>query len=71
MKFNVFGTIVEVTRRADAWRVFYLGNEGKKRLAEDIVIPPGVSDEDIVEYLADIRHEYASAEHNEVLRLDS
>ncbi len=70
MKFDVFGTVIEVARREGAWRVFYLGGEGKKRLAEDIVIPASVSQEDLIEYLADIRHEFASAAHNDVLRLD-
>jgi hypothetical protein len=60
MKFDVFGTIVKVVDREGSWKVFYIGNEGKKRLAGDIVIPSSVSESELAEYLADIRHEYAS-----------
>jgi hypothetical protein len=70
MKFDVFGTIVEVSRREDCWTAFYLGQEGKKRPAEDIVIPANVSEGDIRRYLADVRHEYATAERPEVIQLD-
>lgn len=70
MKFDVFGTLVEVVMREGAWRVFYLGSEGKKRLADDIVIPASVAESQLEEYLADIRHEYATATYSEVRRLD-
>ncbi len=70
MRFDVFGTLIEVCRRDTAWQVFYVGSEGKKRLAQDIVVPASVPEEQLEDYLADIRHEYASAEHNEVKRLD-
>lgn len=71
MRFDVFGTILEVLRRDGAWRVFYVGQEGKKRLANDIVIPAGVEEEHLEQYLADIRHEYATGDKAEVQRLDS
>lgn len=60
MKFNVFGRYVEVVRKKDSWLVYYLGSEGKKRIAEDILIPSSVQDDDLVEYLADLCHEWAS-----------
>ena len=38
MKFNVFGKNIEVIEHNAKWIVFYIGNEGKKRLADDIFI---------------------------------
>ena len=60
---------VEVLRRDEAWRVFYLGDEGKKRLAADIVIPAGVAECDLAQYLADVRHEFATPRNPEVRRV--
>ena len=54
MRLNVFGKIVEVIRRDDKWIVFYLGNEGKKRLAEDILIQSNVREDQLVEHISDL-----------------
>jgi hypothetical protein len=70
MRINVFGRIVEVIRSGERWKVFYLGNEGKKRPASDIHIPPEVREEGIEEYLADLCHEWARPNRNDVKRLD-
>jgi hypothetical protein len=66
MKFDVFGADVEVVRRDNTWVVFYLGGQGVKRPASDIVIPPHIKESEVALYLADIRHEYASTKHPEV-----
>lgn len=70
MRYNVFGTIIEVVHRQGTWRACYPGNDGKKRLAEDIVIPSSVRESQLEEYLADIRHEYATGTNSEVIRID-
>jgi hypothetical protein len=70
MKFDVFGTVVEVVRHDGKWKVFYLGNEGKKRPAEDIVIPSTIEQNRVQQYLADIRHEYASGGQSEAVQID-
>lgn len=70
MKFDVFGTLVEVVNRSGTWMTFYPGQEGKKRQAEDIAIPPTVTESELEQYLADLRHEYATAEKSEVFRID-
>jgi len=59
MLLNVFGKKIEVVRNGDLWQVFYIGNEGKKRVARDIVIPRSLPESEIVEYVADICHEWA------------
>ena len=70
MKFDVFGTIIEVVNREGTWTAFYLGNEGKKRPAKDIAIPTSVGIGQLEQYLADIRHEYATSTNSEVTRID-
>lgn len=71
MKYSIFGKrLVEVVRQDGGWVVFYLGNEGKKRIAQDIVIPSSVSEADIEDYLADVFHEYATLKNNTIERLD-
>ena len=70
MKLNVYGKMVEVVRDDGYWKVFYLGNEGKKRLAIDIFVPSSTKGEDVVTYIADLCHEWATPLRNEVKRLD-
>jgi hypothetical protein len=70
MKFNVFGRVMEVVRDGKHWKVYYPGNEGKKRIAENIHIPSEVAECDLVEYLADICHEWARPDRSDVRRLD-
>ncbi len=41
---DVFGRRVLVVRSEDKWSVFYLGNEGKRRLATDIFVPASVTE---------------------------
>lgn len=60
MKLNAFGRMLVVLRRDDEWKVMDQGNEGKRRAARDIVIPTAVSEEEVVEYISDLLHEYAS-----------
>ncbi len=69
VRFDVFGTPIGVERRDDRWLVFYLGVEGKHRLADDIRIPPALEEEALAEYLADLRHEFATPAHPDVRRL--
>ena len=69
MKLDVFGKYVEVIRRKDEWRVFYLSNEVKKRDALDIKIPPEVAESEVIEYISDLCHEWASAKNNRVKKL--
>lgn len=57
-------------RRDDKWIAFYLGDEGKKRRAEGIVIPPTIIEEQLIEYLSNLLHESARPNHSEVVRLD-
>ena len=69
MKLNVFGRIIEVMREEGRWKVFCLGNEGKKREAHNIVIPSSLKEEDLTKYIADLCHEWATPANPQVKRL--
>ncbi len=70
MKFNIFGKkIIEVVRDGGSWQAYYLGNEGKKRKAEDVLIPSELSASDIEDYLSDLFHEMATLNNNDVKKL--
>jgi len=67
MKLNVFDKfIIEVIYTANGWQAFYLGNERKKRRANDIVIPDDISEDKVVGYLTDLFHEAATPAKNEI-----
>ena len=70
MRVDAFGRELEILRRGDDWVVFDSGSEGKKRLAHDIVIPGALPESDIIEYLSDLLHEYATLHCIEVKLLD-
>lgn len=70
MKINVFGKIIEVVRNDNRWEVFHVGNEGKKRLANDIVIPSNLKEEELIGYISDLCHEWATPANKEVKILD-
>ncbi len=67
-RFNVFGTLVAIVGSAGSWRAFYLGAEGKRRLA-DFVVPDNIASADLSEYLADLFHENATPRNGAVKQL--
>jgi hypothetical protein len=70
LKFDVFGRSVLVAESGDGWAAFYLGAEGKKRPAKDIVVPADIPESEIEQYLGDLCHEWATEQHPYVKRLD-
>jgi len=70
IKFNVYGKWVTVEKTDSGWAVFYPGAEGKRRPAEDIIIPSFVSENQLERYLSDLCHEWATADHPAVRRLE-
>ena len=69
-KLDVFGRVVLVAESGSGWIVFYLGAEGKRRPAKDIVVPPDILESEIEQYLGDLCHEWATEQHPSVKRLD-
>ena len=70
IRFDVFGRSVLVVGSGDSWKAYYVGAEGKRRPATDIVIPTGTREAGLVEYLDDLCHEWANERNNRVTRLD-
>lgn len=52
------------------WEVFYSGVDGRRRPAEDIVIPDFVDQSELEKYLSDLCHEWATDKHSSVHRLE-
>ena len=70
LKFDVFGRDVLIRREDNEWRVFYLGNEGKRRPATDIIVPPDIEQSKLTQYLDDLLHEWATDRNDSVRRTD-
>ena len=66
LKFDVFGRLVLVSESTTGWAAFYLGAEGKRRPAKDIVVPPGILASEVERYLGDLCHEWATEQHPNV-----
>ena len=69
MEFDVFGSRIIVERTASGWAAFYPAEEGKRRPAHWLLIPPELTEDEMGQYLADLCHEGASPAHPEVKRL--
>ena len=70
-KFDVYGRHVLAEKSANGWKIYYISDNGKRRPADDIMVPVFVTADDIRSYLADLCHEWATSEHPDVSRLDS
>ncbi len=70
MRFDVFGRDVLVERRDEKWSVFYVGLDGKRLPADDIIIPPNTKESEIERWLADLCHEWSTQSRPSVKRLD-
>lgn len=67
-RFNVFGTAIAIVGTTGQWQAYFLGAEGKRRLA-DFIVPMELTSEELQEYLGDLFHENATPRNNEVIRL--
>lgn len=67
MKLLMYGRKIEVLKSNDKWSVFYLGNEGKKRTAHDIVIPQELKKGEIKNYLEELLYEWATPSNNQII----
>ncbi len=70
LRFDVFGCQVLIAASNNGWLTFYLGDEGKRSSAPDIVIPPDMPESEIAQYLDDLCHEWATEQHPCVKQLD-
>jgi len=68
-KLDVFGRLVLAKQTDDGWKMYYVGGEGKRRPALEIVVPDDISEANLEKYLADLCHEWSSARNPDVKRL--
>ena len=60
IRIDVYGKRILVSKSDEGWQVCYVGAEGKRRPAYDINIPPSLSENDLIEYISDLCHEWAT-----------
>ncbi len=70
IKIDVFGRLMLALQSDHGWTIYFLSGDGKRRLANDIVVPSFVTDTELENYLADLCHEWATTKYPEVRRLD-
>ena len=70
IKISVYGRLISVEKTDRGWAVFYPGADGRRRPAEDLVIPDFIGESELENYLSDLCHEWASAKHPAVRRLE-
>ena len=70
IRYDLFGRDILIVDKGDGWQVFYLGSEGKRRLARDLTVPSNVAEPDLTRYLDDLCHEWATDRHPKVRRID-
>ena len=68
LRFDVFGREIAVERMGGGWRPLLIGGEGKSRPA-DFEIPSTVAENELLGYLDDLFHEYATAARPSVRKL--
>ena len=69
IKMDVFGRLVLAMQSDEGWSIYYLSGDGKRRPANDIIVPSFVNESEIENYLADLCHEWATEKYPEVRRL--
>jgi hypothetical protein len=69
MKFDIYGRKIEVVKHDAQWRALYFGDEGKKRMADDITIPSHLGEDELLDYLADLCHEWSREGFERVIKL--
>jgi hypothetical protein len=65
LRLEVYGRRFAAVHGSSGWRVFHLGNDGKRRAAE-ISLPPSLPQAEVAEFMADLLHEIATPRHNQV-----
>lgn len=69
MPLDVFGQAMAIVHVKHTWKTFGSDSDGKRRRIEGLVIPAKLSEYEVVQYVADIRHEMASLQHADISRL--
>jgi hypothetical protein len=68
--FDVFGKRIHALRAHDGWELFEIGNEGKKRRFAGVTVPSHLLEEQLIPFLDELFHEYATPKRPRVRRID-
>ncbi|ASJ98345.1 DUF7661 family protein [Shewanella marisflavi] len=66
LRINVFGRSMSVRRVGEEWQLFSESQTGMRSRVYDVVIPPELTEEQLLGYLDDIYHKQASAQNPKV-----
>lgn len=69
MLLDVFGKQIQAVKTDGGWDLFEVGHEGKRRHLRNVVVPSGLSEEGLQQFLDELFHEYATATHPRVRRI--
>ena len=67
--FDVFGKRIRAVRTHGGWELFEIGNEGKVRRFGGGIVPPDLSEDELLSFLDDLFHEYATPIRARVRRI--
>ena len=70
MTLDVFGRKVMILKSATGWQIFYMGDDGKRRPAHDIMVPNFVTESELIDFIYDLCHEWATEKHPRVRRIE-
>ena len=70
IQLNVYGKVVIASQSAEGWKLHYKSNDGKRRPAHDLIVPDFIGEDEIIGYLSDLCHEWASEKFPTVYRID-
>ena len=70
LRFDVYGRRLGVVRVDGRWDAVWIGTDGTHRPAPGVTIPPDVEASGLVQFLADLFHESATAARPDVVRLE-
>ncbi|WP_447598596.1 DUF7661 family protein [Nitrospira sp. Nam80] len=68
--FDVFGKRIQAMRAHSGWELFEIGNEGKQRRFGGAIVPPDLSEDQLLSFLDDLFHQYATPIRSRVRRID-
>jgi len=67
MKLDIFGKMeIEILRKDGEWEAYRFGDEGKKRKIHDLKFPKSLPENEIIAYVEDVYHEWATPENQSV-----
>lgn len=68
IRFSIFGRLVDIVGDGRRWQVFSANLDGK-RVPADFVVPDGLAEDELLQYLEDLFHEHATPTNGDVRRV--